>query len=126
MAGGGEDKHSKKHPASAKKKKDLKKKGTVPKSQDVPMALGLAAAFGAMMGLKGPITERFQALMGEEGYFAAIAGRRNGGRDPVQGARPARDGRPSRSSASRSCSRVLVMAFPGNLAQTASSSPASR
>ncbi|MCB0879715.1 MAG: EscU/YscU/HrcU family type III secretion system export apparatus switch protein [Thermoleophilia bacterium] len=73
MAGGGEDKHSKKHPASAKKKKDLKKKGTVPKSQDVPMALGLAAAFGAMLGMKGMLTSRLQAMMsGDESYFAAI------------------------------------------------------
>ncbi len=73
MAGGGEDKHSKKHPASAKKKKDLKKKGTVPKSQDVPMAFGLAAAFGALMGMKGLLTARFASMMdGPESYFAAI------------------------------------------------------
>ncbi len=73
MAGGGEDKHSKKHPASAKKKKDLKKKGTVPKSQDVPMAFGLIAAFGALLGMKGMFVERFRAMMqGDESYFAAI------------------------------------------------------
>ena len=69
----GEDKHSKKHPASAKKKKDLKKKGTVAKSQDMPMAFGLIAAFGAMLGMKGMFMERFRAMMqGDESYFAAI------------------------------------------------------
>lgn len=73
MAGGGEDKHSKKHPASAKKKRDLKKKGTVPKSQDVPMAIGLAAAFIAMLSMKGMISSRLQTTMlGDESYFAAI------------------------------------------------------
>jgi flagellar biosynthetic protein FlhB len=69
----GEDKHSKKHPASAKKKKDLKKKGTVPKSQDMPMAFGLAAAFAAMVSLKGMLMGRFEAIMrGPDSYFAAI------------------------------------------------------
>jgi len=73
MAGGGEDKHSKKHPASAKKKKDLKKKGTVPKSQDIPMAFGLIAAFGAMLAMKGPFMEHFTTMMtGRESYFAAL------------------------------------------------------
>jgi flagellar biosynthetic protein FlhB len=59
----GEDKHSKKHPASAKKKRDLKKKGTVPKSQDIPMAFGLIAAFGAMSAMGGKFMERFKDLM---------------------------------------------------------------
>lgn len=69
----GEDKHSKKHPASDKKKKDLKKKGTVPKSQDIPMAFGLAAAFMAMVSLKGMLMGRFETIMrGPESYFAAI------------------------------------------------------
>jgi flagellar biosynthetic protein FlhB len=73
VAGGGEDKHSKKHPASAKKKRDLKKKGTVPKSQDVPMAIGLLAAFGAMLGLKGMLTAQMVKMMrGPESFFAAI------------------------------------------------------
>lgn len=63
MAGGGEDKHSKKHPASAKKKKDLKKKGTVPKSTDIPMAFGLIAAFGAMMAMSGTFMQRFQDMV---------------------------------------------------------------
>ena len=73
MAGGGEDKHSKKHPASAKKKKDLKKKGTVPKSQDIPMAFGLIAAFGAMLSMKGMFMARYESMMrGDESYFAAI------------------------------------------------------
>lgn len=69
----GEDKHSKKHPASAKKKKDLKKKGTVAKSQDIPMAFGLIAAFGAMLGFKGTFMRRFENMMsGEDSYFAVI------------------------------------------------------
>jgi flagellar biosynthetic protein FlhB len=73
VAGGGEDKHSKKHPASAKKKRDLKKKGTVPKSQDVPMAFGLAAAFGAILGMKGMLQARFASMMlGHESYFSTI------------------------------------------------------
>lgn len=73
MAGGGEDKHSKKHPASAKKKKDLKKKGTVPKSTDVPMAIGLAAAFIAMMSMSSMFMARFESMMsGPDSYFAAI------------------------------------------------------
>ena len=96
MAGGGEDKHSKKHPASAKKKKDLKKKGTVPKSQDVPMALGLAAAFGAMLGMKGMLTSRLQAASTQSGggtlllevIAAAVIGGTSlfGGRGNVWGA----------------------------------------
>jgi flagellar biosynthetic protein FlhB len=69
----GEDKHSKKHPASAKKKRDLKKKGTTPKSQDVPMALGLIAAFGALLGMKGMFMARFEAMFsGKDSYFSAI------------------------------------------------------
>lgn len=67
----GEDKHSKKHPASAKKKQDLKKKGTVPKSQDVPMAFGLVAAFGVLVGMKGFYMHRFEEMMPK--YFATIA-----------------------------------------------------
>ncbi|MCW2962306.1 MAG: flhB [Thermoleophilia bacterium] len=59
----GEDKHSKKHPASAKKKQDLKKKGTVAKSQDVPMALGLIAAFGAILTTKTMFMERMNSIM---------------------------------------------------------------
>ncbi len=69
-----EDKHSKKHPASEKKKRDLKKKGTVAKSQDVPMATGLLAAFGALM-MMGPfihkrllgITEKCIAILADVG-----------------------------------------------------------
>jgi flagellar biosynthetic protein FlhB len=71
MAGGGEDKHSKKHPASAKKKRDLKKKGTTPKSQDVPMAFGLIAAFGALLAMRNPFMARFSDLM--ERYMSVIA-----------------------------------------------------
>jgi flagellar biosynthetic protein FlhB len=67
----GEDKHSKKHPASAKKKQDLKKKGTVPKSQDVPMAFGLVAAFGVLVGMKGFYMHRFEEMMPK--YFSTIA-----------------------------------------------------
>jgi flagellar biosynthetic protein FlhB len=48
-----EDKSSKKHPASAKKKKDAKKKGNVAKSQDVGIASGLLAAFIALTAMKG-------------------------------------------------------------------------
>lgn len=66
-----EDKHSKKHPASAKKKQDLKKKGTVPKSQDVPMAFGLLAAFGALLGMKDFYMHRFEEMMPR--YFRTIA-----------------------------------------------------
>ncbi len=69
----GEDKHSKKHPASAKKKKDLKKKGTVAKSQDVPMALGLIAALIAMVAMADTFMMRFQQMtVGDNSYFAAI------------------------------------------------------
>ncbi|MCW2956928.1 MAG: flagellar biosynthesis protein FlhB [Thermoleophilia bacterium] len=66
----GEDKHSKKHPASAKKKQDLKKKGTVAKSQDVPMALGLIAAFGAILTTKTMFMDRMANVMNRN--FAAI------------------------------------------------------
>lgn len=55
----GEDKHSKKHPASDAKKRQLKKKGQVAKSQDVPMAVGLLAAFGTLMALRGFYLKRF-------------------------------------------------------------------
>ncbi|MCW2923621.1 MAG: flagellar biosynthesis protein FlhB [Thermoleophilia bacterium] len=68
----GEDKHSKKHPASDKKKRDLKKKGTTPKSQDVPMAFGLIAAFGALLTMRNTFMGRFRDMMGADGYFAAI------------------------------------------------------
>jgi flagellar biosynthesis protein FlhB len=59
----GEDKHSKKHPASAKKKADLKKKGQTPKSQDVPMAFGLIAAFMALLSMKNFMLSRFDDVM---------------------------------------------------------------
>ncbi|MBC7460245.1 MAG: EscU/YscU/HrcU family type III secretion system export apparatus switch protein [Thermoleophilia bacterium] len=59
----GEDKHSKKHPASDKKKKDLKKKGQTPKSQDVPMAFGLIAAFLALLSMKNMMIARFDDVM---------------------------------------------------------------
>jgi flagellar biosynthesis protein FlhB len=58
-----EDKHSKKHPASDHKKKQLKKKGTVAKSQDVPMALGLLAAFGVLVAMKGFFLTHFLDVM---------------------------------------------------------------
>jgi flagellar biosynthesis protein FlhB len=48
----GEDKSSKKHEASAHKKKEAKKKGNVSKSQDVGIAVGLIAGFGAMIAMK--------------------------------------------------------------------------
>jgi flagellar biosynthetic protein FlhB len=54
-----EDKHSKKHPASDKKKRDLKKKGTTVKSQDVPMAAGLLAAAGALYFMGDDFVRRF-------------------------------------------------------------------
>ena len=66
----GEDKHSKKHPASAKKKQDLKKKGQTPKSQDVPMAFGLIAAFLALLSMKSFMLARFQDMMLR--YISAI------------------------------------------------------
>lgn len=58
-----EDKHSKKHPASDHKKKQLKKKGTVAKSQDVPMAAGLLAAFGIMVALRNFYLDTFHETM---------------------------------------------------------------
>ena len=67
----GEDKHSKKHPASDKKKKDLKKKGQTPKSQDVPMAFGLIAAFLALLSMKNMMIARFHDVMTR--YVSAIA-----------------------------------------------------
>ncbi|MCW2950270.1 MAG: flagellar biosynthesis protein FlhB [Thermoleophilia bacterium] len=59
----GEDKHSKKHPASAKKKQDLKKKGQTPKSQDVPMAFGLIAAFLALLTMRTFMLTHFHDVM---------------------------------------------------------------
>jgi len=66
----GEDKHSKKHPASDKKKRDLKKKGTTPKSQDVPMAFGLIAAFGALLTMKTFMLNRFES--GFDRYYGVL------------------------------------------------------
>jgi flagellar biosynthesis protein FlhB len=58
-----EDKHSKKHPASDQKKRQLKKKGTVAKSQDVPMAAGLLAAFAILVAMDGYFMRHFKNLM---------------------------------------------------------------
>lgn len=59
----GEDKHSKKHPASDHKKRNLKKKGTVAKSQDVPMAAGLLAAFGILVTMREYYIRHFKESM---------------------------------------------------------------
>ena len=59
----GEDKHSKKHPASDAKKRQLKKKGQVAKSQDVPMALGLAAAFITLLAMNKFYAKTFAGMI---------------------------------------------------------------
>lgn len=54
-----EDKHSKKHAATARKKKDARKKGNVAKSQDVGIAAGLLAAFVALLAMKSFYVKQF-------------------------------------------------------------------
>ncbi len=65
-----EDKSSKKHAASAKKKRDAKKKGNVARSQDVPTVAGLIAGFGTIIGLAPSMYERLIRVMRE--CFAQI------------------------------------------------------